>query len=255
VTPLGLVAIVVLAWTGDFASTGEVGAYEVVPLSDAGTLTGLVKFVGKPPNVEPLHVTKNRDVCGDDKPSEALVLGPDQAVKGSVILVDGVEHGKKARGDVVIDHHHCLFVSHVTAAMAGQRVRVKNSDPILHNTRGFFGKPPVFNLALPSKDQMIDITKRLTKPGVVHVLCDAHPHMFGWIVLHASPYFAVTDERGAFKIEGIPPGTYKVTMWHEGFRARGMDKDGRPRYDEPRTVSREVTIAPKATASVDFALR
>ena len=250
-----LVAIVVLAWAAALASARGADAYEVASVGDGGTLTGVVKFVGTPPKVEPLHVNKNRDVCGDDKPSEALVLGPNQAVKGSVILVEGVTQGKKGAGDVVIDNHRCLFVSHVTAAMPGERVRVKNSDAVLHNTHGFFGKPTVFNLALPNKDQMIDITKRLTKSGVVHVLCDAHPHMFGWIVLHDSPYFAVTDERGAFKIDGIPPGTYKVTMWHEGFRAKGVDKDGRPLYDEPRTVTREVTIAPKATASVDFELR
>ena len=79
--------------------------------------------------------------------------------------------------------------------MAGGRVRVKNSDAILHNTHGFLGKPTVFNLALPNRDQMVDITKRLTRPGVVRVLCDAHPHMFAWMVVHDSPYVAVTDDR------------------------------------------------------------
>lgn len=248
-TRLGLVLLFVLA------SAAPAPAYDVASVPDGGVLTGVVKFIGTPPRLEPLAVNKNRDVCGERKPSEALVLGANQTVSGSVILVEGVTRGKKAAGEVVIDNHRCLFVSHVTAAMPGERARVKNSDAILHNTHGFFGKPTVFNLALPNKDQMIDITKRLTKPGVVRVLCDAHPHMFGWIVLHDSPYFAITDERGAFRIDGIPPGTYKVTMWHEGFRAKGVDKDGRPLYDEPRTVRRDVTIGPKATASVNFDLR
>jgi hypothetical protein len=44
-------------------------------------------------------------------------------------------------------------------------------------------------------------------------------------------------------------------MWHEGFRGRSVDKDGRPVYDEPQTVTREVTIAPRAVATVDFELR
>ena len=135
--------------------------------------------------------------------------------------------GKKSKGDVVVDNHKCLFVSHVSAAMAGDRVRVKNSDPVLHNTHGFLGKPTVFNLALPNKEQMIDITRRLTKPGAVRVLCDAHPHMSGWLMVHDSPYVAVTDDHGAFRIDGVPPGTWKVTMWHEGFRPRGY-RQGRP---------------------------
>jgi plastocyanin len=230
-------------------------AYEVVEVADGGTLTGVVRFAGTPPKLAPLAVNKNREVCGEQKPSEALVIGPDGGVRGSVVLIEGVTRGKKATGEVVLDNAKCLFVSHVTAVAPGDKVRVKNSDPILHNTHGFLGKPTVFNLALPNKDQMIDITRRLGKPGVVRILCDAHPHMFAWMVVHDSPYVAVTDERGAFRIDGIPPGTYRVTLWHEGFRPRGVDKDGRPLYEDPHTISRDVTIAPKSAAAIEFELK
>ena len=242
-------ALLVLCASPSFA------AYEEQAVKDGGTLTGVVRFNGTPPKAEPIAVNKNRDVCGEQKPSEALVVGADRGVKGAVVLVEGVARGKKGGGDVVVDNHKCLFVSHVTATGPGDRVRVKNSDPILHNTHGKAGKPTVFNLALPNKDQMVDVTKRLTKPGVVRVLCDAHPHMMAWLIVHDSPYYAVTDERGAFKIDGVPPGTYKVTMWHEGFRAKGVDKDGRPAYEEPVTVTREITIAPKGSAALDFDLK
>jgi plastocyanin len=232
-----------------------VQAYEVVTVSDGGALAGMVKFTGTPPKLEPLAVNKNRDVCGDQKESEGLVVGAERGVRGSVILLEGVARGKKPGAEMVLDNNRCVFVSHVSAVMTGERVRVKNSDAILHNTHGFIGKPTVFNLALPNRDQMIDITRRLTRPGVVRVVCDAHPHMSAWMIVHDSPYYAVTDERGAFRIDGVPPGSYKVTMWHEGFRPKGLDKDGRPLYDEPRTVTKDVTIAPGATATVDFELK
>ena len=238
-----------------FSASASTAAYEAIDVKDGGTLTGVVRFAGPPPKLAPLAVNKNREVCGDEKPSEALVVGADGGVRGSVVLVEGVTRGKKPTGDVVLDNHRCLFVSHVTALAAGDKTRVKNSDPILHNTHGFLGKPTVFNLALPNKDQMVDITRRLSKPGVIRVLCDAHPHMFAWVVVHDSPYVAVTDDRGGFKIDNIPPGTYKVTMWHEGFRAKGVDKDGRPLYEEPVTVSKNVTIAPKSAATVQFELK
>lgn len=236
-------------------SASPAAGYEVVAVPEPGTLTGAVRFAGTPPRLEPVPVNKNRDVCGASKEAEALVLGPDRGVRGSVILLEGVTRGKKPAGDVVLDNARCVFVSHVTAVMAGERTRVKNSDSILHNTHGFRGKPTVFNLALPNRDQMIDITKRLTKPGVIRVVCDAHPHMTAWMLVHDSPYYAVTDERGAYRMDGIPPGSYKVTMWHEGFRPKGFDKDGRPLYDEPLTITRDVTIAPRATATLDFELR
>lgn len=229
--------------------------YEEAAVPDAGTLTGAVRFVGTPPKLPPLAVNKNRDVCGDRKPSEALVVGPDRGVKGSVVLIEGITRGKKPPGDVVIDNTRCLFVPHVAATMAGARARVKNSDPILHNTHGFLGKPTIFNLALPNKEQVIDITKRLTKTGAVRMLCDAHPHMMAWLYVHDSPYVATTDERGAYRIDGIPPGSYRITVWHEGFRQKGTDKDGRPLYEDPVTVTRDVTIGPKVTATLDVDLK
>jgi plastocyanin len=231
-------------------------AYEVAPVMNGGTLTGVVRFVGKLPRAEPsAAVARDRDACGEPGPSEALVLGPGRTVKDSVILVAGVARGKAPGGDVVVDSRRCVFVSHVSTTMPGERVRVKNSDPLLHSARGTAGGSTVFHLALPHKDETIDITRRLTAPGVVRVVCDAHPHMAAWIVVHDSPYVAVTDERGTFTIEGIPPGTYTVTMWHEGFRARGVDGEGRPAYGQARRVTKDVTIGPKALASVDFELR
>ena len=61
--------------------------------------------------------------------------------------------------------------------------------------------------------------------------------------------------RGAFRIEDIPPGAYRVTMWHQGFRRRGIDRTGRLVYEEPHTITKEVAIAPRATATVAFELR
>ena len=246
-----LFAMAVLALTASAAQA----AYEEIALKDGGTLSGVVRFAGTPPKLDPLPVHRNREVCGEQKASEALVVGPDRGVRGSVVLIGGVAKGKKATGEALLDNHRCLFVSHVSALAAGEKARVKNSDGILHNTHGFLGKPTVFNLALPNRDQFVDITRRLTRPGVVRVRCDAHPHMFAWLIVHDSPYVAVTDDRGAFRIADVPPGTYKVTMWHEGFRPKGVDKDGRPLYDEPRTITRHVTIAPKGAATVEFELK
>ena len=236
------------------ALVAPAAAYEVVTVPDGGVLTGTVRFTGTAPRLEPIGVSRNRDVCGDSKESEALVLGPERGVRGSVILVGGVARGKQPAADVLLDSSRCLFVPRISATTPGERARVKNADPLVHNPHGLLGKPTVFNLALP-RDQMIDITRRLTQPGVVRVVCDVHPHMTAWVVVHDSPYFAVTDERGAFRIEGLPPGSYKVTMWHEGFRPRGVDKDGRTLYDAPRTRTKDIAIAPRGTATLDFELR
>ena len=237
------------------AAVSGAGAYEEVAVADGGTLSGVVRFSGAPPTLEALRVNKNRDICGNQKVSEALVLGAERGVRGSVVTIEGIPRRKKPSGEVVLDNHGCLFVPHVAGVMAGGRASIRNSDAMLHNTHGLRGGRTVFNLALPIKDQAVDITRRLSKPGVVRVLCDAHPHMFAWMVVHDSPYIAVTDERGAYRIDQVPPGTYKVSMWHEGFRAKGADKDGRPIYDEPVTVTKDVTIPARGPVTLDFELK
>jgi hypothetical protein len=123
-------------------------------------------------------------------------------------------------------------VPHVGALTVGDRARVKSSDDVVHNTRGSMGTSTVFNVAVPHREQLVDITRRLTTPGVVRVQCDAHPHMSAWLVVHDSPYVTVTDERGAFRIADV-----------------------RPRYDEPRTVARTVSILPGAEATIEFELK
>ena len=180
-----------------------------------------------------------------------VTLGRNQ---NTVVYLEGVERGKRAT-DFELDNSKCLFVPRVSAVMAGGKVRIKNADPVLHNTHGFLDRLTVFNVALPNKDQTVDITGRIRKPGVIDVQCDAHTHMRGWIVIRDNPYFAVTDDEGRFRIADIPPGKYKVAAWHEGWVATGQDKDGRPVYDAPRVLAQEITIPPKGEATVEFELK
>lgn len=247
----GLALVVALG--GGASAAGA--AYEQIVVTDGGTLSGSLRFTGTPPRLAPAAVTRQPDACGDTKPAAALVVGADGGVKGGVVLLEGVTRGKKPTGDVVIDTSRCQFVAHVSAATIGERVRVKTSDTVVHQPRGIAAKATVFNLALPRREQTIDVTRRLTRPAAVRMVCGAHPHMTGWLVVHDSPYYAVTDERGAYRIDGIPPGAYRVVLWHEGFRPRGLDRDGRPVYDEPRRVTKAVTIAPRGATTVDFELR
>ena len=246
-----LVLAVALGLSG-VARPGPV--YVEAPVADSGTLVGRVRFAGELPKGEPVAVRKNTDVCGEHKPFQALVVGPTRGIKGTVVYLEGVEQGKRAP-EFELDNAKCLFVPHVSAVMAGAKVRIRNSDPILHNTHGFIDRLTVFNIALPTKDQAVDVTQRIKKPGVVEVLCDAHTHMRAWIVVRDNPYFAVSDDDGRFRIDEIPPGRYRVTAWHEGWLVTGKDKDGRPRYDAPRALTQEVAVPPRGEVSVEYELK
>ena len=47
------------------------------------------------------------------------------------------------------------------------------------------------------------------------MFCDIHSHMSAFILVFSHRYFAVTDEDGGYRIDGVPPGTYTVMAWNE----------------------------------------
>lgn len=113
---------------------------------------------------------------------------------------------------VRLDQRNKTFVPHVLAIVAGTTVEFPNSDHTYHN---------VFSL---SKTKSFDLgryaaghskTVRFDRPGIVRVFCDIHSHMSAFILVFAHRYFAVTDEDGRYRIEGIPPGSYTVMTWNE----------------------------------------
>ncbi|MGH7321744.1 MAG: carboxypeptidase regulatory-like domain-containing protein [Candidatus Rokuibacteriota bacterium] len=251
---MAVARFLLLAWLGLLAGPlpATVG-YVEAPVVDGGVVVGRVRFQGEPVKGDPVPVRKNIDVCGESKPFQALLVGADKGVRNTVVYLEGVERGKKP-ADFELDNAKCLFVPHVSAVMVGAKVRVKNADPILHNTHGFVDRLTVFNIALPYRDQVVDITQRIKKVGVIEVQCDAHTHMRAWIVVRDNPYVAVSDDSGQFRIADVPPGRYKVVAWHEGWLVTGRDKDGRPVYDAPRVVTREVTVPARGEVTVDFDL-
>jgi len=59
---------------------------------------------------------------------------------------------------------------------------------------------------------------KFDQPGVVPLLCNAHPEMAGYIIVSPTPYFAETDESGNYKLENVPDGKYNLVAWHEGMK-------------------------------------
>ena len=246
----GLLGLAILTGVAD-----PVAAYTETLVADGGALEGLVRFTGTLPPRPRASRAGSDGGCQRSGSSTVLDLGPGRGAAGSVVLVQGVTEGKRGHFDVVLDGRGCAFVPPVVATMAGAGARVKNSAATVLSVRGWRGRAPIFHVALPGLGQEVDITRRLTRPGIVRIASDTAPHISAWVVVHDSPYLAVTDERGAFHIEDIPPGTYRVTVWHEGFRRRAIDQHGRPAYEAAHTITREVTVAPRSRVTVAFELR
>ncbi len=191
------------------AYAAPVAAYEEAPVSNGGRVEGKVTFQGNVPTKK-IIPTKDKEVCGGVRDEQPIIVGADKGVQDAVVYLKGVTKGKawgKADKTPVLDQEKCKFSPTVQVIRPG-KIDIKNSDPVLHNTHGFYGKRTAFNLALPDKG--VTIPTDLSKPGEVRVECDAHGWMLAHIYVAETPYYMLTGKDGSFSIGDVPPGNYTL---------------------------------------------
>jgi hypothetical protein len=189
-------------------------AYEEGPVEGGGSITGTVAYQGSVP-MRKIITTKDQDICGGIREEPEIIVSAAKGVRDAVVYLEQIDKGKPwptGAPKPVLDQEKCVFKPRVQVIGAGALV-VRNSDPVLHNTHGFYGKRTVFNMALPNQGQ--EIETELDRPGTVRVECDAHGWMLSWVYVVENPYYAVTGDDGSFTISDVPPGDYKLVATHE----------------------------------------
>jgi hypothetical protein len=197
-----------------FGPFSTVCAYDEIVVNNGATIAGTVRINGKLPKLPPLQISKFREFC-KDAPNETLIVGPGRGVRYAVVALEGITKGKTVEKEAAyeLDNVKCRFVPHVQTARAGRFIVLKNSDPILHTAHARFRSgQPDFNVGLhPGR-----VTRRpLLTPGVARILCEVHPWMTAYIAIAEHPYQSVSDPYGKYVIDDVPPGNYKLKVWHE----------------------------------------
>lgn len=204
-----------------------------------GALAGKVTLAGLTPRPAPLPVTRDNKVCGINKPDESLEV-KDGGVKNAVVWFPGVPIPKDFKPPrQKLDQQGCQFVPHVIAAPHEAGLDVVNDDKALHNVRAQAGDVKLFNWAMPIPGHVIPT--RLRKEGTFKVSCDVHPWMTAWLLVLPTTAYAITDEIGAYRIEGVHPGRHKVKIWQE----RLGEKDAEVEIVAGKDASLDVQYTPR----------
>lgn len=98
------------------------------------------------------------------------------------------------------------------AIAVGQSVSMPNEDSIYHNVFSY-SRGNEFDLGLYPGGESRRVTLR--RPGVVKLYCSIHESMNGTIFVAPGPHFARVSSGGAFAIDGVPPGRYRLRTWCE----------------------------------------
>lgn len=199
-----------------------------------GSLAGTVRHHGEVPPAQRIPTTDGGTVYHRD----LIVDAKSKGLKDVVVIVEDAPKFelKKNLSPAVVDQRDMLFLPRVLAVRAGQKVRFENSDLCNHAVQAHSTtEANVFNVATPP-NQPFEHAFVVQKNPVV-IGCPIHAWMRAYLIVTDHPFVAITDKEGKFRIEGIPPGKYRVAFRH---------------LDTATTERRDVEIRAGATATLEW---
>ena len=117
----------------------------------------------------------------------------------------------------------------------GQPVLFVNRDSIFQATFSY-SRPNTFECRAFAPGQICMVT--FGEPGEVRIYSPLDQHMRAVVFVAPGRLHAVPDSRGEFRIDAVPPGRYRATLWMERREAS----------------SRNVVVMPGAAGRADFTL-
>lgn len=232
--------------TWSYQAPNRMPKYNVVA-GLSGSVEGTVTWTGTlPPRV--------LTACGAlDNPS--VHVGADHGVRGTVVYVEKVAIGRPtpyfsrpASIGGLVAKHGCVL------APAAQLVTPMPASLAIHGdaTRAKVRVTPP-GAAAKSYDlqeggrAMVELTA-----GVTRVDADDGKLGAAWVLAIETPYYAITDDTGRFRIDELAAGTYDLTFWQAPVATSGPD--GVLTYGAPLVAHRAIKIEAGKTAKVAVSL-
>lgn len=241
--------------------------YKVINVTDGGTITGTVKWSGPAPRDLTFPITKDAQICDPEsakvRDMERLIIGPQGGVANTIVYLKNITSGKAM--DLPeqrrhLDQKRCRYIPHILLVPQNGTLSMMSSDATLHTIH--MDGAATFNLPFPFTDRVV--TRNMSTPGLVNLRCNGgHLWMNAEMMVAPHPYYIVTDESGNFEFTEVPPGTYQIVAWHEGWNLLGKEHAydvlsqraiERPVFSEPRTWEQSVTVTPNQASTVNFLL-
>src|SRR3984957_13732613 len=205
----------------------------------AATVSGTVTFSGAAPKMAKIDMSQD-PACKGMNMAENVVADGGKLDNVFVYVKSGLgDRAFNAPTDpVTIDQSGCKYHPHVLGVMAGQTIKIVNSDPTTHNIHPTPADNREWNESQPPQAPAIEKTFA-REEIMLPVKCNQHPWMKMYVNVVKSPFYAVTGPDGKFEIKGLPPGDYTIAFVQE--------KLG--------TQEQKVTVGPKDSKTVDASFK
>ena len=176
-----------------------------------GAIAGvaMTKEAGRPP----IRVSIDTATCGDALPDESITVDASGRLAGVVVSLPAVKVAAPA--EVTIANEKCRFVPRVATMRLGGNVKAVSRDPMIHTMHAAAADRALFNVSLPLPN--LTVSRPVSRAGIVTMSCSTHTWMRGY--LHVTDVLtAVSGADGSFRLDGVPPGTHQLQVWHEALK-------------------------------------
>ncbi len=241
--------------------------YKVIKITEGGTISGSVKWAGPLPRDLEFPVTKDVQICDPDGNKtinmDRLIVGPQGGVANTIVYLKNISSGKALELPEQrrhLDQKTCRYVPHILLVPKDGPLAMMSSDATLHTVH--MDGAATYNLPFPFPGRVS--TRNMPSAGLVHLRCNGgHVWMNAEMMVVTHPYYAVTDESGRYEFADVPPGTYQIVAWHEGWGLAGKEQAydvltehsvQRPVFTEARTWEKSVTVNASQASKVDFVI-
>jgi hypothetical protein len=193
------------------------GAYRAMAVSGGSRLTGTVDFDGMIPADSLVQIPADLTGCGQSV-KVTFVSHTGSKIGGAVVWIADIRSGKPLpvgrRFDLA--NSECLLTPSVQAVLAPATLNMASEDVAIHRNRIIDVATGDLEGIAPFNDngEVVPFDKLLTKPAQLEITCDVHPWSKATILVFDHPYFATTENSGAFAIDDVPAGTYRVRAFH-----------------------------------------
>ena len=142
------------------------------------------------------------------------VLGSNgRPLPGAAVFLESREAQAAARPaqGVEIEQASKQFQPMMTIVPVGTVVRFPNRDTVRHHVYSF-SPAKTFELKLYTGSEASPVT--FDKAGIAVLGCNIHDQMAAWVVVVDTPYFGRSPAGGRLSLDNVPPGSYRLRVWH-----------------------------------------
>ncbi len=117
-----------------------------------------------------------------------------------------------ARANPRMDQLGLAFTPGLLVVRTGETVTFTNSETISHNVHVAFSDNDSTALEYDT-DPEGSVDLLMEREGGYEVTCELHPGMRAFIFVTSAPYALFANTNGSYRIEDVPPGSYRLNVW------------------------------------------